>query len=88
MLESFCIGKSHQQLCISKGLNTSLKRNKENWTNRANPQQSQSARSAADRTLPTDTRSEGGVWGWGRGKGKGKLGRSERVAWTYIHYQM
>ena len=23
----------------------------------------------------------------GTGKGKGKLGRSERVAWTYIHYQ-
>ena len=22
------------------------------------------------------------------GKGKGKLGQSERVAWTYIHYQM
>ena len=22
------------------------------------------------------------------GWGKGKLGRSERVAWTYIHYQM
>ena len=22
------------------------------------------------------------------GKGKGKLGKSERVAWTYIHYQM
>ena len=22
------------------------------------------------------------------GSGKGKLGRSERVAWTYIHYQM
>ena len=22
------------------------------------------------------------------GKGKGKLGRSERVAWTYIYYQM
>ena len=22
------------------------------------------------------------------GKGKGKLERSERVAWTYIHYQM
>ena len=22
------------------------------------------------------------------GRGKGKLGRSERVAWTYIHYQM
>ena len=22
------------------------------------------------------------------GTGKGKLGRSERVAWTYIHYQM
>ena len=21
------------------------------------------------------------------GKGKSKLGRSERVAWTYIHYQ-
>ena len=21
-------------------------------------------------------------------RGKGKLGRSERVAWTYIHYQM
>ena len=21
------------------------------------------------------------------GRGKGKLGRSERVAWTYIHYQ-
>ena len=24
----------------------------------------------------------------GIGKGKGKLGQSERVAWTYIHYQM
>ena len=23
-----------------------------------------------------------------KGRGKGKLGRSERVAWTYIHYQM
>ena len=22
------------------------------------------------------------------GRGKDKLGRSERVAWTYIHYQM
>ena len=22
------------------------------------------------------------------GRGKGKLGRRERVAWTYIHYQM
>ena len=22
------------------------------------------------------------------GRGKGKLGRSERVAWTYTHYQM
>ena len=22
------------------------------------------------------------------GSGKGKLGQSERVAWTYIHYQM
>ena len=22
------------------------------------------------------------------GRGKGKLGKSERVAWTYIHYQM
>ena len=22
------------------------------------------------------------------GRGRGKLGRSERVAWTYIHYQM
>ena len=22
------------------------------------------------------------------GRGKGKVGRSERVAWTYIHYQM
>ena len=22
------------------------------------------------------------------GRGTGKLGRSERVAWTYIHYQM
>ena len=22
------------------------------------------------------------------GRGKGKLGQSERVAWTYIHYQM
>ena len=22
------------------------------------------------------------------GRGKGKLGRSERVTWTYIHYQM
>ena len=21
------------------------------------------------------------------GRGKGKLGRGERVAWTYIHYQ-
>ena len=22
------------------------------------------------------------------GRGKGKLGQSERVAWTYMHYQM
>ena len=22
------------------------------------------------------------------GRGKGKLGQSERVAWTYIHYQI
>ena len=22
------------------------------------------------------------------GRGKGKLGQSQRVAWTYIHYQM
>ena len=22
------------------------------------------------------------------GRGKGKLGQSERVVWTYIHYQM
>ena len=22
------------------------------------------------------------------GRGTGKMGRSERVAWTYIHYQM
>ena len=22
------------------------------------------------------------------GRGKGKLGQCERVAWTYIHYQM
>ena len=22
------------------------------------------------------------------GKGKGKLGQSERMTWTYIHYQM
>ena len=22
------------------------------------------------------------------GRGKGKLGESDRVAWTYIHYQM
>ena len=22
------------------------------------------------------------------GRGKGKVGQSERVAWTYIHYQM
>ena len=22
------------------------------------------------------------------GKGRGKLGQSERVVWTYIHYQM
>ena len=22
------------------------------------------------------------------GRGKGKLGQSERMAWTYIHYQM
>ena len=22
------------------------------------------------------------------GRGKGKLGQSERVSWTYIHYQM
>ena len=22
------------------------------------------------------------------GRGKGKLGRSERVAWTYVYYQM
>uniref|UniRef100_A0A8C0C8J4 Uncharacterized protein n=1 Tax=Balaenoptera musculus TaxID=9771 RepID=A0A8C0C8J4_BALMU len=26
--------------------------------------------------------------GYYRGGGKGKLGRSERVAWTYTHYQM
>ena len=24
----------------------------------------------------------------GMGRGKGKLGGSERMAWTYIHYQM
>ena len=32
------------------------------------------------------TQTENGLedTGWG----KGKLGRSERVAWTYIHYQM
>ena len=29
MLESFCIGRSHQQLCITKGSNMSLKRNKQ-----------------------------------------------------------
>ena len=23
-----------------------------------------------------------------KGRGKGKLGQSERVVWTYIHYQM
>lgn len=29
MLERFCIGRSHQQLCITKGSNMSLKRNKQ-----------------------------------------------------------
>ena len=33
-----------------------------------------------------DTDVENGLEDMGRGKGK--LGRSERVAWTYIHYQM
>ena len=27
-------------------------------------------------------------WNKKMGRGKGKLGWSERVAWTYIHYQM
>ena len=33
-----------------------------------------------------DTEIENGVEDTRRGKGK--LGQSERVAWTYIHYQM
>ena len=37
-----------------------------------------------DRNRDTDV--ENGLEDTGRGKGK--LGRSERVAWTYIHYQM
>lgn len=60
---------SYLRLTIHINQETSVGRNKENWTNRAIPQQSQSARSAADRTLSTDTRSEGVVWGWGRGRG-------------------
>ena len=36
-----------------------------------------------DRNKDTDI--ENGLGDTGRGKGK--LGRSERVAWTYIHYQ-
>ena len=31
---------------------------------------------------------ENGLEDTGRARGKGKLGRSERVAWTYIRYQM
>ena len=34
----------------------------------------------------TDSDVENGLEDTGRGKGK--LGQSERVAWTYIHYQM
>ena len=37
-----------------------------------------------DRNKDTDI--ENGLEDMGRGKGK--LGRSERVPWTYIHYQM
>ena len=37
-----------------------------------------------DRNKDTDV--ENGLEDTGRGKGK--LGLSERVAWTYIHYQM
>ena len=37
-----------------------------------------------DRNKDTDT--ENGLED--TGSGRGKLGRSERVAWTYIHYQM
>ena len=36
--------------------------------------------------MKKDTDVENGIEDTGRGKGK--LGRSERVAWTYIHYQM
>ena len=39
---------------------------------------------AGDRYKDTDV--ENGLEDMGRGKDK--LGRSERVAWTYIHYQM
>ena len=38
----------------------------------------------ADRNKDADV--ENGLEATGRGKGK--LGQSERVAWTYIHYQM
>ena len=38
----------------------------------------------ADRNKDADV--ENGLEDMGREKGK--LGRSERVAWTYIHYQM
>ena len=38
------------------------------------------------RTGIKDTDIENGLEDMGRGKGK--LGQSERVAWTYIHYQM
>ena len=36
--------------------------------------------------IKTQTYAENGLEDMGRGKGK--LGRSDRVSWTYIHYQM
>ena len=38
------------------------------------------------RTVHEDADVENGLEDTGRGKGK--LGQTERVAWTYIHYQM
>ena len=39
-----------------------------------------------DRNKDVDVDVENGFEDMGRGKGK--LGRSERMAWTYIHYHM
>ena len=43
-------------------------------------------KSKKDRNKDKDTDVENGLEDMG--SEKGKLGRSKRVAWTYIHYQM